>query len=567
MLSFTKRVAIAVAAPVVIYAVIPEAAIAAVFRLEEASISDINKAFDANALTSESLTQLYLNRISAYEGQLNNFITINPNALETARALDIGRQTTASRSPLYGIPVLLKDNIDTFDLPTTAGSVALEGSVPSDDAFITQQLRDAGAIILGKASLSEFANFLTSGMPAGYSSLNGYTFNPYNPFPEPDGDGRPVLSPGGSSAGSAAAVAANLVPVSIGTETSGSILSPGNQNSVVGIKPTVGLVSRDGIIPIAASQDTAGPFGKTVADAATLLGAITGVDPSDPATQTSEGKFYEDYTQFLNKDGLKGARIGVPKEFYWNFLDEDQTAITEAALAEIEALGAELVFEEIPTAPELSEFSSSVLFYEFKRDLNAYLDSLGADAPVETLAEVIAFNEANADVALKYGQTRALASEALDISAGSEDTLQYLADRATDLRLAKEEGLDAYIDTFNLDSVLFPATRGASIGAKAGYPSVIVPAGYLANGAPYGITFLGKAYEEPALISFAYAFEQATQVRMPPSLFPALLGEEIEYESVPEPGVIPALVVLGSSVLGIRFVKRRRRQSGIALAD
>ncbi|MGB3296407.1 MAG: amidase family protein [Phormidesmis sp.] len=561
MLDSIKRISIAITAPAALLAIVPNAAIAAVFRLEEASISDINKAFDANALTSESLTQLYLNRINAYEGQLNNFITINPNALETARALDAGRQATKTRSPLYGIPVLLKDNIDTFDLPTTAGSVALEGSIPPDDAFITQQLRDAGAVILGKASLSEFANFLTSGMPAGYSSLNGYTFNPYNPFPETDGDGRAILSPGGSSAGSAAAVAANLVTVAIGTETSGSILSPGNQNSVVGIKPTVGLVSRDGIIPIAASQDTAGPFGRTVADAATLLGAITGVDPSDPATQTSKGKFYEDYTQFLDKDALNGARIGVPKDFYWDFLDEDQTAIAEAALAELKALGAELVFEEIPTAPELSEFSSSVLFYEFKRDLNAYLDSLGPDAPVKTLAEVIAFNEANADVALKYGQTRALASEALDISPGSEDTLQYFADRATDLRLAKEEGLDAYIDTFNLDSVLFPATRGASIGAKAGYPSVIVPAGYLTNGAPYGITFLGQAYDEPDLIGFAYAYEQATQVRMPPSLFPALSGERIEYETVPEPGIATALVGLSAVLLFTRRLERKKMPS------
>ncbi|NJM85593.1 MAG: amidase, partial [Leptolyngbyaceae cyanobacterium RM2_2_21] len=215
---------------------------AATFSLTNASLADINNAFDQNALTSASLTQLYLNRIDAYEGQLNNFVTLNPKALETAIALDTERQVSGPRSLLHGIPVLLKDNIDTFDLPTTAGSVALEGSIPPDDAFIADQLRDAGAIILGKASLTEFANFLTTGMPAGYSSLNGYTFNPYNPFPLEGGDGRPVLSPGGSSAGSAAAVAASLVPISIGTETSGSILSPANQNSVVGIKPTVGLV-------------------------------------------------------------------------------------------------------------------------------------------------------------------------------------------------------------------------------------------------------------------------------------------------------------------------------------
>ena len=269
---------------------IPETALAATFNLEKATIADVNAAFDAGALTSEGLTQLYLNRIDAYDNNgpiINSFLTINPNALETAAALDKERQLTGSRSPMHGIPVLLKDNIDTFDLPTTAGSLALETSIPPNDAFITQQLRDAGAVILGKANLTEYANFLANGMPAGYSSLGGYVFNPYNPVPLPGGDGRPVLSPGGSSAGSAAAVAANLTTVSIGTETSGSILSPGNQNSVVGIKPTVGLVSRDGIIPIAASQDTAGPFGRTVADAATLLGEIAGVDPSDPATRSA----------------------------------------------------------------------------------------------------------------------------------------------------------------------------------------------------------------------------------------------------------------------------------------
>ena len=530
---------------------------AATFSLQEATVADINKAFNSGALTSEGLVQLYLNRLDAYEDQLNNFIYINPDALDVARALDQERLVSGPRSVLHGVPVLLKDNIDTFDMPTTAGSVALEGSLPPDDAFITQQLREAGAIILGKASLTEFANFLTNGMPAGYSSLNGYTFNPYDPFPQPEGDGRPNLSPGGSSSGSAAAVAANLVALSVGTETSGSILSPGNQNSIVGIKPTVGLVSRDGIIPIAASQDTAGPFGRTVADAATLLGFLTGVDPSDPATATSEGQFFKDYTQFLDKDALQGSRIGVPKAFYWNPLSPEEVAIAEAALQQLEALGAELVFEEIATIDELSTFSSSVLTYEFKRDLNAYLASLGPDAPVKTLAEVLAFNEANPAVALKYGQTRAAAAEAKDISPDSPDTLQYLADRATDLRLAKEEGLDAYIDTYDLDAVFFPETRGASIGAKAGYPSIIVPGGYLPNGSPSGITFLGKAYTEPTLIGFAYAYEQASQKRVAPVLFPALAGETIEYEAVPEPGAGLALVSLGAILVGVRVIKHR----------
>ena len=534
---------------------LPVTAQAATFNLVEATVSDINTAFDAGALSSEQLTQLYLNRIETYDNNgpnLNSVLTINPNALQTAAALDQERQSTGPRSPLHGVPVLLKDNVDTFDLPTTAGSVALEGSTPPDDAFITQQLRDAGAVILGKATLTEYANFLANGMPAGYSSLEGYVFNPYNPVPLAGGDGRPTLSPGGSRAGSAAAVAANLTTVSIGTETSGSILSPGNQNSVVGIKPTVGLVSRDGIIPIAASQDTAGPFGRTVADAATLLGAIAGVDVSDPATSSSEGKFFTDYTQFLNLDGLEGARIGVPKDFYWNNLTVEQTAILEGAITVMESRGATIVSENIPTARELSNFDSSVLNYEFKRDLNAYLSSLGAEAPVETLADIIAFNEANPEAALKYGQARALRAEA------TTDESQYLQDRATDLRLAKEEGLDFLINKYDLDAVVFPATSGAAIGAKAGYPSIIVPSGYQSNGAPYGVTFLGTAYSEPTLIGLAYSYEQASMLRVPPTSTPPLPGEIFEYEPVPEPSTIAGLTVFGLTAIGLRLRSQRK---------
>lgn len=549
------------ATQVVLLGILPITAQAETFRLEDATVTDINEVFDAGALSSERLTQLYLNRIDAYdnnEPNINSILTINPDALETAAALDQERQTTGPRSPLHGIPVILKDNIDTSDLPTTAGSLALEGSIPPDDAFITNQLRDAGAVILGKANLTEFANFLADGMPAGYSSLGGYVYNPYNPGPLPGGDGRPVLSPGGSSAGSAAAVAANFAPVSVGTETSGSILSPGNQNSVVGIKPTVGLVSRDGIIPIAASQDTAGPFGRTVADAATLLGEIAGVDPSDAATSTSEGKSYSDYTQFLNPDGLKGAKIGVPQDSYWEDLTDEQRAIVENAISVMESQGATIVYENIPTAEELSEFDSSVLSYEFKRDLNAYLASLGPDAPVKTLADVIAFNNANPEAALKYGQERALESQEIDLEA---DLQQYLADRATDLRLAKEEGLDVLLEEYDLDAILFPATRGASIGAKAGYPSIIVPGGYLEDGSPYGVTLLGEAYSEPTLIELAYSYEQATMLSIPPTSTPPLPGEVFEYEPVPEPSSTAAMTVFGLTVLGSKLRQRRKIRS------
>jgi amidase len=495
------------------------------FELTGATIAEINQAFEFGALTSEELVQLYLNRIEAYEPELNAFIELNPDALERARELDTQRRLgNDADTPLYGIPVALKDNIDTADLPTTAGSLALEGSTPPDDAFITEQLRDAGGIVLGKASSTEFANFLADGMPNGYSSLNGFTYNPYNPTAEPDGE--PVLDPGGSSSGPAAAVAANLATISVGTETSGSILSPANQNSVVGIKPTVGLVSRDGIIPISESQDTAGPFGRTVADAAKLLGDLAGADPSDPATSASEGQSSTNYTQFLDPDALDGARIGVPREGYWDSLSEEETALVEDAIATMESQGATIVEEEIPTTEELSEFDSSVLFYEFQRDLNEYLDSLGDDAPVETLADVTAFNRANAEEALRYGQERALEAQEIDLE---EDRQEYLEDRATDLRLAKEEGLDAYTNQNNLDAVLFPANRGASIAAKAGYPSVNVPGGYLPDGEPYGVTFTGTAFSEPELIALAYSFEQASQLRVPPESTPSLPEEEFEY--------------------------------------
>ncbi len=560
MFNFIKQTTVLFASGAVMIGTFPKTAVAATFNLAEATIADINAVFDAGALTSEQLTQLYLNRIDAYDNNgtsINSFLTINPNALETAAALDRERQLTGSRSPLHGVPVLLKDNIDTFDLPTTAGSLALKTAIPPNDAFITQQLRDAGAVILGKANLTEYANFLANGMPAGYSSLGGYVFNPYNPVPLPGGDGRPALSPGGSSAGSAVAVAANLTTVSIGTETSGSILSPGNQNSIVGIKPTVGLVSRDGIIPIAASQDTAGPFGRTVADAATLLGQITGVDPSDPATSGSEGKSSTDYTQFLNPDGLQGARIAVPKDFYWDTLTVEQSALMEEAIAVMESQGATIVYEDIPTARELSEFDSSVLTYEFKRDLNAYLSSLGSDAPVETLADIIAFNKANPDTALKYGQARAEAAEAKDLD-GLEDLAQYLDDRATDLRLAKEEGLDFLIEKYDLDAILFPATRGASIGAKAGYPSIIVPGGYLPDGTPYGVTLLGSAYSESTLISLAYDYEQASMLRVPPTSTPPLPGEMFEYEPVPEPRTIAGLTVFSLIAIGLKLRSQRK---------
>ena len=504
--------------------------IAPKFRLEEATIGKINRAFDSGALTSKELVQLYLNRIETYDRQgiaLGSVISLNPNALETAAALDAERQTKGARSPLHGIPVLIKDNIGTSELPTTGGAIALKDFTPPD-AFIVQKLRDAGAIVLGKANLSEFAYFISPIAPNGFSALGGFTYNPYDPARLEDG--LPKLDPGGSSSGSAVAVAANLVTLSVGTETAGSILYPSSLNSVVGIKPTVGLLSRAGIIPGGISQDSPGPIARTVEDAAILLGLMTGVDPKDSATLTSEGKSYVDYTQFLDKQALAGARIGVPKDVYWDLLTEGDRRVMEQAIHTIEGLGATIVYEEISTAREeyatyLSENAPvyPVLDYEFKRDLNQYLASFGDAAPVKSLAELIAFNLADPTNRIPYGQAYFESADRVDLTTYYPT---YLEERATDLRQAKD-GLDQYIDQYHLNAVLFPESTGSSIGDKAGYPSIAVPAGYSEEGRPYGVTFLGKAYSEPTLIGYAYSFEQALGARKPPDSTPALPGEVI----------------------------------------
>ena len=528
--------------------------------LVEATVPDLLKAIQTGLVTSEQLVEMYLARIAAYDDAgpgLNAFLTVNPNAVAEARALDAARHPGIARSPLYGIPVLLKDNVDTADMPTTAGSVALEGSIPPDDAFITRKLRAAGAIILGKATLTEFANFLTNGMPTGYSSLGGYGFNPYDPRPVPDGfpnaDGRPVLATGGSSSGSGIAVAANLVAVAVGTETSGSILSPASANMAVGIKPTVGLISRDGIIPITADQDTAGPITRTVTDAAILLGVLAGHDPSDAATDAclTPGNCFSDYTKFLNKKALVGARIAVPP------FPATRADIMNAAIDVLRAQGAyvELVGALAPQLPGCPSGvfppvepwppagCASALFYGFKRDLNAYLESLGPGAPVQSLADVIAFNIAYGPGALKYGQTLALLSESIDISPGSADTAQYTDSRAQDIVRSRgaldavyngPDGIRGTADDF--DALLFSANSGAGTPAKAGYPSITVPGGFAppaplpaapTNPVPSGVTFSGRAFSEPLLIGLAYAFEQATKHREPPFSTPPLPTDSV----------------------------------------
>jgi amidase len=515
-------------------------------QLVEVTIPEIQHAFQTKLLTSEELVSLYLARIAAYDKTgpaVNAFLFLNPNAEAQARQLDEDRHPGISRSPLYGIPVLLKDNIDTADMPTTAGSVALAGSIPPDDAFIARKLREAGAIILGKGTLTEFANFIAIGMPTGYSSLGGFGFNPYDPRPLPGGDGRPVLQTGGSSSGPGIAVNANLVTVAVGTETSGSILSPSSANGVVGIKPTLGLVSRDGIIPITADQDTAGPIARTVTDAATLLGVIAGYDPHDPATAAclTPGHCFSDYTRFLDKKALKGARIAVLTPIPASRLD-----LINAAIDVLRAQGAEVTSVPDPSPSQLGSCvsypppagCSTVLLYGQKRDLNKYLAATPG-APRHTIAEIVAFN-ATYVPPMKYGQAIFEAAAQVDTSPGSADTLRYQADRAQDLALSRgaldaifngPDGIQGTGD--DVDAILSAANFFAATPAKAGYPSITVPGGFLpptppiANPFPSGTTFTGRAFSEPRLIALAYAYEQATHNRVPPASTPPLPGDSV----------------------------------------
>ena len=468
----------------------------------EVSIQQLQQQLERGAITSEALTQHHLERIARVDaGKLGSVRQTNPDALLIARELDAERSSGATRGALHGIPVLLKDNISTADgLETTAGSLTLQGCVAARDAFLVSKLREAGALIVGKTNMTEWANFTTTGMPNGYSSLGGQVKNPYGDF-----------DTGGSSSGSGASIAADLAVVAVGTETSGSILSPAVSNSLVGIKPTVGLVSRRGIIPIAASQDTAGPMTRCVADAAVLLSVMAGRDPLDSATKGSRGE--TDYTKFLEKDGLRGARIGVPRAHYWDLVTPDQRPILETALIALQDCGAVLIDAEIPTAKAVSDAGYAVLVYEFKRDLNKYLRHLKPPYP-QSLLEVIRANEANFATNLRYGQTLLLASQAASGTRGA----YYQYARAEDIRLAKLEGIDATMQQHHLDAIFMPMYWGAQIGAKAGYPTITIPAGYDANGQPVGISLLGSAYSEGKLIQYGYAFEQATKARKAPKL-------------------------------------------------
>ncbi|WP_404451075.1 amidase [Virgibacillus necropolis] len=474
------------------------------FNLNETTINTIQQAMDSGELTALELTKMYLEQIAKHNSsgpKINAIIEINPDALHIAEGLDIERAKSGKRGPLHGIPILIKDNIDSGDkMHTSAGSVALANHYASEDAFVTKKLRVAGAIILGKTNLTEWANFMTEGMTNGYSSRGGQVLNPYGPG---------KFDVGGSSAGSGAGVAANLAAAAIGTETDGSILSPSSSNSLVGIKPTVGLVSRTGIIPIAHSQDTAGPMTRTVEDAAILLGALTGEDDVDSATAMNHDRI-TDYTPFLIKSGLTNTRIGIPRN-YLSKLDASELQLVNQALEDMKKLGATIV-DPIDLPDNLPD--SSVLFHEFKNGVNAYLGKLPAHSPVHSLLEVINFNQSHADKALNYGQTRLTRSET---KSGTLTEEEYITDRLTDLRISQEK-IQEVINEHRLDTIFFPNNDGSSIAARAGYPSITVPAGYTNAGKPVGATFTGQAFSEGKLIEIAYAYEQATNHRKSPIL-------------------------------------------------
>jgi amidase len=526
---------------------------AAMLCVENADMVTVRDALARGEVTATALVQAYLARIAAYDAggpKLNSVREVNPDAISIAGKIDAAKQK--ARRPLEGVPILLKDNIATGDKQhTTAGSLALESARAQRDATVTKLLRDAGAVILGKANLTEFANILAVGMPSGYSSLGGQALNPY--ATAVDAKGTPIVATGGSSAGSGVAVAAGFAAAAIGTETSGSLLSPANQNGLVTVKPTVGLVSRAGIIPIAASQDTAGPMTRTVRDAAVLLNVLAEVDAADPAT--AKMKRPKDYTDGLSKDGLRGMRIGVPSDpsdpgndVYYGPLGLKARQVMARSIAALEDGGATIIRANIPTAgwiggpgtdmavlnrnPESPGLNSvarlSIVFvYELKHDMNMYLRDWARGAKVKNFEDIVAFNQAHADRALRFGQDIFLAASA---TKGDLSEPEYKSARRNDLLSSRKNGLDPYMDAHKLDAVLFPGTAGAGIAAKAGYPSVLVPAGFISGVGkldtpdyPLGATFAGRAWSEAKLLRIAYAFEQLTLARrMPPNL-PALV--------------------------------------------
>jgi len=536
------------------------------FSVAEASIPEMQAAMRAGRVSARELVTQHLLRLARYEDRINAAITVNPRALDEADALDRERRAGKVRGPLHGIPIALKDNIHTTDLPTTGGALAFAGLTPPYEATLVANLRAAGAIVLAKTQLTELANWVAGppGMPTNYNSLNGYGFNPYDPRRDPraaTADGRPSLATGGSSSGTG--TAASFWAANVGTETSGSILSPANANQLAAVKPTVGRISRHGIIPITADQDTAGPMARSVTDAAILLGVLEGAaaDPNDPATTRCARE--TDYTRYLDRGALAGARIGIPRAYFYapvtppgagepqGGLDEAQAAALAAAIEVLRRAGAIVVDPaDIPSVVDPDPASNFLLWpicrgldeaktkdcsitfaYGMERDFNRWLTSLGDAAPVKSLTELRQWNRDHQKAGtLKYGQALLDFSDAMDLEVYRA---RYAADRAKDLRLAAEHGIDEAFARHRLDALLFPSWRGANLAARPGYPTVMVPIGAIPAAAdppfpegfdpapvPLGVSFTGPACSEPRLLALAYAFEQATRARRPPPGMP-----------------------------------------------
>ena len=495
------------------------------FELDEITIADLQAGMVSGKFSARSITEKYLARIEEIDQQgpaLKSVIEVNPEALAIADALDKERKENHVRGPMHGIPVLIKDNIDTADrMQTTAGSLALLGSKPVKDSFVVQKLRESGAVILGKTNLSEWANIRSSHSSSGWSARGGQTLNPY----------ALDRNPCGSSSGSGAAASASLCAIAVGTETDGSVVCPASANGLVGIKPTLGLISRAGIIPIAHSQDTAGPIARTVRDAAILLSALAGVDPRDSTTSASAGKAASDYTKFLDPNGLRGARIGVARKYFGS--NDAQDLLMNNLIDAIKRQGAEIIDPtDLPTHGKFDDTEFLILQYELKADLNAYL-AARPGAP-RSLKDVIDFNDRNRDKEMPYfAQDIFLKAEAK----GPLTTKEYTDALEANHRLSRKEGIDAVMDQFRLDAIMAPTAGPAWItdfangdhavggssnaAAVAGYPDITVPAGFV-FGLPVGISFFGRAWSEPLLLKIAYGFEQTIQARRPPRFLPTL---------------------------------------------
>jgi amidase len=540
------------------------------FSVVEATIPEMQRAMSEGRTTSRELVRLYLTRIGTYDHLVHAVLAVNPKALEEAALRDRERAGGHVRGPLHGIPVALKDNIQTTMMPTTGGALAFERFVPPYEATLVANLRAAGAVIIAKTGMTELANWVAGDptpMPTNYNAIGRFGFNPYDPRRDPRDatfDGRPALQTGGSSSG--IGTSASFWAANVGTETSGSILSPSNQNMLAGIKPTVGRISRYGVIPITADQDTAGPMARTVTDAAIMLGALekASPDPHDPVTRTCTPPPSRDYTRYLRAGALKGARIGIPRAFFYDRvaqpgaipatpsrggLDNAQQAVMAEAIAVLKKQGAVVIDPaNVPSIVDpdpqnnflgwnicsgendgkgKDDDCTVVLKYGMKRDFNAWLASLGPSAPVKTLTELREWNLAHAKAdTLKYGQSNLDISDEMDVE---RDRARYEADRAKDIRLAGTHGIDEVMNAERLDALLFPGSSGAAISARVGYPTVIVPFGMVPNAptppfpegfdakpAPYGVSFAGRACSEPRLLGLAYAFERGTKRRVPP---------------------------------------------------